>query len=328
MNQLAPFADQIGRYSPTDILLADVAVRVQPTPTEYLTAVKHYEVMGEWVDRPGSPLRGRVQLFYPQGGFSTGSTVAGHNEKAEFDLDAMLQVGWPRNIDPEVALATTHLAIVGEPGSRYHDKAERKTRCTQVQYDGMHLDVTPAVLLGELLPKTSFIFHSKPSDPTVRKETLFANPDGLARWFNTRTLQDDAFGRFYEDRSLEYDRARLTLMKADTTPVPTQMPAYRKSRQVICLQLIKRWRNVTYDRHHKGLRLPPSVLLTYYIGLHTNVTRSLTDELIYQVDCITAKLVATSGSQTGLVDECNPLCEADILTDRWPGDRRRANLHR
>ncbi len=38
----------------------------------------------------------------------------------------------------------------------------------------------------------------------------------------------------------------------------------------------------------------PSVLLTYYIGLHTNVTRSLTDELIYQVDCITAKLVAAS----------------------------------
>jgi hypothetical protein len=326
MNQIARFKDVIGLYSPIDVLLADVAVRVQPTPTEYLTAVKHYEVMGEWVDRPGSPLRGRVQLFYPQGGFSTGSTVAAHNERTEFDLDAMLQVDWPRNVDPEYALATTHLAIAGEPGSRYYDKAERKTRCTQVQYDGMHLDVTPAVLLGEFVPKTSFIFHSKPSDPSVREEALFANPDGLANWFNARTLHDDAFGHFFEERSLAYDRNRLAVMKADTSPVPAQMPLYRKSRQVICLQLIKRWRNVVFDRRHKGLRLPPSVLLTYYVGLHTNITRTLIDELIYHVDCIITKLVAATSSQTGLVHECNPMCDADILTDRWPGDRANQKL--
>lgn len=320
MNQHARFADQIARYSPLDVLLADVAVRVQLTPTEYLTAIRHYEVMGEWIDRPGSPLRGRVQSFYSQGGFSTGSTVASHSERAEFDLDAMVQVDWPRDIDPEVALRTSHVAIAGEPGSRYHDKSERKTRCTQIQYDGMHLDVTPAILLGEHLPKTSYIFHSKPSDPSVRKETLYANPYGLAEWFNGRTIADEAFGRFFEGRSLDYDRARLSLMKADTSPVPVQLPIYRKSPQVICLQLIKRWRNVAYDRRHKGLRLPPSVLLTFYIGLHTNNSRSLTDELIYHVECIISKLVAAGASSTGLVKEVNPACEADELTDRWPGD--------
>lgn len=326
MNQIVPFLNQISRYSPLDVLLADVAVRVQLSPTEYQTAVRHYEVMGEWIDRPASPLRGRVLSFYAQGGFSTGSTVAGHDEKSEFDLDAMLEVDWPRDIDPEVALSTTHTAIAGDPGSRYHDKCERKTRCTQIKYDGMHLDVTPAVLLEEFLPKTSFIFHSKPSDRTVPKETLFANPEGLARWFNNRTLRDDAFGHFFEGRSLDYDRARHEMIKADTSPVPVQMPAYRKSRQVICLQLIKRWRNVIYGRKYKGLRLPPSVLLTFYVGLHTNITRSLTDELIYHVECIIGKILAARGSATGLVAECNPACEADELTDRWPGDQRRQNI--
>jgi hypothetical protein len=276
--------------------------------------------MGEWIDRPGSPLRGRVQNFYSQGGFSTGSTVCGHSDKADFDLDAMAQIDWPRTIDPELALRTLHEAIAGEPGSRYHDKSERKTRCTQVQYDGMHLDVTPSILLREFLPKTSFIFHSKPSDPSVPKQTLFANPYGLAEWFNGRTIADEAFGRFFESRSLDYDRARLLEMRADTSPVPAQLPIYRKSPQVICLQLIKRWRNVAYHRRHKGLRLPPSVLLTYYVGLHTSGSRSLTDELIYHVECLITKLAAAA-AQYGLVDENNPMCEQDKLTDRWPGDR-------
>jgi len=326
MNQFAPFVDQIGRFSPLDVLLAEVAVRVQLTPTEYFAAVNHYKVMGEWIDRSGSPLHGRVEEFYGQGGFSTGSTVSSHDDKSDFDLDAIAQISWPRSTDPEAALATLHEAIVGEPGSRYHEKAERKTRCTQIQYDGMHLDVTPSILLGEFLPKTSFIFHSKPSDPTVAKRALLANPFGLAGWFNARTVFDEAFGRFFEGRSLDYDRRRLTLMRADATPVPMQLPIYRKSRQVVCLQLIKRWRNIVYDRRHNGLRLPPSVLLTYYVGLHAGASRSLTDELIYQVDCIIAKLAAAAASANGLVDECNPTCEGDRLTDRWPGDHRNQQI--
>ena len=183
----------------------------------------------------------------------------------------------------------------------------------------MHLDVTPSILLGEYLEKTSFIFHSKPSDTSVPKQTLIANPYGLAQWFNGRTIFDEAFGRFFEERSLDYDRVRLALMKADTGPVPVQLPAYRKSIQVICLQLLKRWRNIAYDRRHKGLRLPPSVLLTYYVGEHTGGRRSLTDELIHHVECIIAKLEAAT-AHFQLVQECNPACEADILTDRWPGD--------
>lgn len=319
MNQLAPFMPQISRYSLIDVLLTDIAVRIQLTPTEYLTAQEHYRVMGDWVDRPASPLHGRVLEFYPQGGFSTGSTIAAHSERSDFDLDAMMAVDWSASIDPETALATTHDAIAGERGSRYHDKAERKTRCTQIHYDGMHLDVTPSVLLSRSLPKTSNIFHSKPSDPNEPRKTLFANPYGLAQWFNDRVLPNEAYGLFFEDRSLTFDRARLMELRADTSPVPEQLPAYRKSIQVICLQLIKRWRNIAYERRHKRLRLPPSVLLTYYVGQHTNSPRSLIDELLYQVEAIISELEYAIDNGK-LVYETNPRCERDVLTDRWPGD--------
>lgn len=312
-----PILRSIARFTPQDILLADVAVRIQLSPTEYVTATKHYEVMGEWIDRPGSPLRGMVDGFYAQGGFSTGSTISGHNDRCDYDLDAMAVINWGHGVDPEHALATLHQAIAGEKGSRYFDKSERKTRCTQVQYTDMHLDVTPSVLIVSMEPKTSFIFHSKPSDPSVPRQRLFANPFGLAEWFNARTRADIAFGSYFEQASLNYARASA-LAKADTTPVPLQLPAYKKSRQVICLQLIKRWRNIVYDRRHPNLRLPPSVLLTYYVGLHTGGERSLLDELIHQVDGIIITIEAATASGR-LVYAQNPTCEHDVLTDRWPG---------
>lgn len=312
-----PILQKIARFTPQDILLADVAVRIQLSPTEYETAIKHYEVMGEWIDRPGSPLRGMVEGFYPQGGFSTGSTISAHDDRSDYDLDAMAVINWGHGVDPEYALATLHQAIAGEEGSRYFDKSERKTRCTQVQYSGMHLDVTPSVLIASMDPKTSFIFHSKPSDPFVPRQRIFANPFGLAEWFNARTQADIVFGSYFEQASLNYARASA-LAKADTTPVPDQLPAYKKSRQVICLQLLKRWRNIVYDRNHPTLRLPPSVLLTYYVGLHTGGERSLLDELIHQVNGILTTIESAAAFGRRAYAE-NPTCKQDVLTDRWPG---------
>jgi len=97
------------------------------------------------------------------------------------------------------------------------------------------------------------------------------------------------------------------------------MPAYRKSRAVIALQLIKRWRNLAYDRRHKRLRRPPSVLVAYYVAENANRTRTLADELIYQV----ARMIATldaAGQGQRVVREFNPTCPEDELTDRWPCD--------
>jgi len=101
--------------------------------------------------------------------------------------------------------------------------------------------------------------------------------------------------------------------------VPVQMPAYRKSKAVICLQLIKWWRNIAYDRRHRNMRLPPSVLLAFYVATNANRTRSLTDELIHQVECMIH--VLESAERSGCtVREFNPTCGEDELTDRWPSD--------
>jgi len=50
-----------------DILLADVAVRIQLPPSLYDVAAGRYETIQKWIEREGSPLAGRVIRFYPQG---------------------------------------------------------------------------------------------------------------------------------------------------------------------------------------------------------------------------------------------------------------------
>jgi len=321
MNYTDRYLHEIANYSTLDVLLADVAVRIQLSPTDYQLAVDRYHVIHEWIEREDSPLFGVITDFYTQGGFAIGATVARHATDDEFDIDVMAQLDYRAEVDPEFVLATLDEAIRAERGSRYHNKADRKTRCSTVYYsDAMHLDVTPTVRLIGTNEKTGLIFHSKPEDPQEPKLTLLANPHGFAQWFIQQTPPDQNFGAFFEKRSLDHDRNRRSFQeRADAAPVPDQCPAYRKSRAVIALQLIKRWRNLAYDRRHKSRRLPPSVLLAYYVAKQANKTNTLSEELSHQVERMIATLRAAQ-SRGGTIVERNPECPDDVLTDRWPAN--------
>jgi hypothetical protein len=225
-----------------------------------------------------------------------------------------------RDADPEIVLDAIYTAIRGEPGSRYYDKTIRHTRCVCVSYeDGMHIDLTPAVLVSELTARTSIIFHSKPEDPSEPKLRLLANPYGLAEWFNAVTPVEADFADLYEARAIAFD-------KAMAERVTDQEPAYRKSRALISLQLIKRWRNVLFSKPGRAiLRRPPSALLSKLIADNANRTKTLSEELEHQARQILIRL-ETEKARGRLIHEVNPRCAADVLTDRWPQDHADQNL--
>ena len=72
---------------PVDILLADIAIRIQLSQTDYTKAVERYETINRWLERDQSPLRDRVRLFYPQGSMAIGAAIASRLTTDEFDLD-------------------------------------------------------------------------------------------------------------------------------------------------------------------------------------------------------------------------------------------------
>ncbi len=313
MNEIAQFTNVLAHMAPVDILLADVAARIQLSPTDYAKAESRYKAIADWIDRPGSPLCGRIGLVYPQGSMAIGTTVARHSDRDEYDIDLIAELDlWP-GATPEAVLGTLHQAIRGEQGSRYWGKTERRTRCVTVSYgDGLHLDITPAERRINTPDRECDIFHSKPEDPKEARTRIAANPYGFGEWFKAQTPADKAFGLYFERRS-------IALAKADTEPVPEQVPAYCKSRAVIALQLLKRQRNILYaDR--EGQRRPPSILMSWSVAAHANQRKTLVDELIWQAEAL-RNILLKAEDLGQLVHVVNPICPADVLTDRWPEGR-------
>lgn len=301
-----------------DVLLADVAIRVQLSKTNYDKAVDRFDTMKDWIDREGSDLHGLVSLLYPQGSMAIGSTVARVSDRDEYDVDVIVDLAIRHDSDPQLVLDTLFDAIRGERGSRYWAKTVRHTRCVCVSYeDGMHIDLTPAVRFKGLPDRTSVIFHSKPEDPAVPDRYLWANPWGMADWFNLQTRIDADFAKFFAERADDYYAQRIDAL-APAEDIPDRKRADQKSRAVIALQLIKRWRNVLFDRPARAkMRRPPSVLLTKLIGDNANQTKTLAEELEYQAGCMLARLEYDVSRNTKIV-EVNPRCPQDVLTDRWP----------
>ena len=310
-----PTTHQPPLTNPVDMLLADVAIRIQLSRTDHDKAVQRYQTINDWIERPSSPLRDRVEIFYPQGSMATGSTIASRLRTDDFDIDVVAQLDLPADITPKKALDLLQTAIQGEPGSRYYGMAKRRTRCVTVDYsDDMHLDVTPMLRRAGTSERESELFHHRPETPHKPGRRCVANPYGFAEWFKETTPLDTEFATAYERRSRDFEFGTV-MAKADSEPVPARTPPFRKSRAVIVLQLLKRWRNVRYEL--RSGRRPPSILLGKLVADGANSTQSLSQELLHQARSMLAEFERWSHAGE-LIRVANPVCPLDLLTDRWP----------
>lgn len=300
---------------PVDLLLADVAIRVQLSQTDYNKAVSRYRTINDWIERGGSPLKDRVKLFYAQGSMAIGATIASKLRTDEFDIDVVAQLHLPVDVSPREPLDLLYEAIRGEPGSRYYGMVTRRTRCVTVDYrDDMHLDVTPMLRMWGTPERQSWIFHHRAEAPREPSCRLIANPYGFAEWFKNNTPMDYEFANVFEERAKNYEQLSI-LMEADSDPVPPQEPPFRKSKAVIVLQLLKRWRNVRYDSRPD--RRPPSIMIAKLVADAANHTERLSEELLLQAKHMLS-VFRQYHDQGRLVHIVNPVCPKDVLTDRWP----------
>ncbi len=300
---------------PLDILLADVTIRIQLSRTNYDKAVKRYETINEWIERDDSLLKDRVQLFYPQGSMAIGATIASKLRTDEFDIDVVAQLALPPNVWPHEPLDLLFEAIRGEPGSRYYEMTKRRTRCVTVDYsDDMHIDVTPVIRRWGTPERESWIFHDRPEAPQEPGKKLIANPYGFAEWFKNNTPMDQDFADIFEKYASEHERM-VILAEAESDPVPPQEPPFRKSKAVIVLQLLKRWRNVQYDT--RSGRKPPSILIAKLVADAANHTEYLSEELLHQARHMLSKFRHWHDAGC-FIHVANPVCKEDVLTDRWP----------
>lgn len=300
--------------NPVDVLLTDIVIRLQLSRSAYQEAVSRYETIQDWIDRDASPLHDLVDTFYPQGSMAIQATVASRLTTDEHDLDVVAELKLPQDTDPHTPLRLLHEAIRGEPGSRYWDKTRLRRRCVTVEYSNMHLDITPSVRLEPRPPRECFIFDAPQDGRHTLSRSIIANPFGFADWFKTATHADQQFTDAYARRVLAHE-SEIQRQVNDGIAVPEQEPVESKSISTIILQLIKRWRNVMYEPRPD--RRPPSVMLAAMV-----VEAQINDTLLLNglIKCVRYILDAlTHHSRHGtLIRVCNPTCERDCFTDRWP----------
>ena len=312
-------ADNNIPYDPFDdiaeALLADIAISVQLPPGKHHKAVERSDALQRHMERDGSPLKGLIALFYAQGSMATSTTINARLKHDEFDIDKVAELLLPSGTPAAYILDLIYITIRGERGSKYYDMTERRTRCVTVHYaDGMHIDITPMILISEEADlRTSWLFHAHEKEPPEKHETLLGNPWGFAEYFNESIPTETSFAKAYGRRSMQTE----ILAEAESEPVPDPEPVYLKSLTVVALQLLKRHRNVLYD-DREG-RMPSSVMLSCLVVDVTGQATTLSEELLIQARYILRRL-KDAHARSQRIDVPNPRCKEDKFTDRWPGN--------
>ncbi len=287
-----------------DTLLTNVAHKIQLAPSQYAVAVDRYSIMEKWLQRDGSELAPYFKRLYPQGSMAIGATIASKLKNDEFDIDIIAELDLSPDVAPGDVLDALFNSLNGEEGSRYHGKVERRTRCVTVNYEDMHIDVTPSVLLPQRAERTSVIFHAHEDEPASNHQHIVANPWGFAQWFIENT----------PDVRMIVD----AYVRKSSDPVPDQEAVRDKSQKLIALQLLKRWRNKRYD--DRTGRSLPSIAIAYFVATAGTNAGGLFDELLLQATSMRDHFRALKAADEA-VHVVNPTCDTDVLTDRWPANQ-------
>lgn len=302
---LDPFID------PLDAILADIAINIQLPPGLHAKAVERYEAVRRHIERPGSPLEGRVACFYPQGSMSIDATISIRGTDDEYDLDIVAELDVDDGLTPGEILDLLYESLKGYPV----EAVIRQTRCVTLRYaDRMHLDVTPSRRLQTPRERESVICHAKKEEPRSKHLFVAMNSWGFGDWYKLQTPMEERFALAFSRRF--YESAGITFKaEADVHEVPEQTPLIVKSTTTVALQLKKRFRNVLYAKATG--RIPPSVMLSCHAGHAAKIGMTLSDMLIRQARW-TANAIDDAARYGQLLDVRNPVWREDRFTDRWP----------
>ena len=297
-----PFAD------PLDAVLAEIAISIQLPPGLHAKAVDRYEAVRRYIERPGSPLYGRVACFYPQGSMRIDATISTRGTDDEYDIDIVAEIEG-RDDGPEALLDDLEAALEGYPVTRI----VRQTRCVTLYYaDGMHLDVTPARRTAPK-EKEGVIPHAKKEVGAAPARYVPMNAFGFGEWYTARTPVEERFAKALNRRL--YEQAGVVFADADVHDVPEQTPLLIKSVTTVALQLLKRHRNIVYASATG--RLPPSIVLSCHAGHAARLGMGLADMVIRQARW-TARAIDDAARAGRLLSVPNPEYAAELFTDRWP----------
>jgi len=300
-----------------DDLLLDIATAIELSARDRRVVENRYRLLKDHIERKESLLAPYLNdsesRIYPQGSISIGTTVVSGTEDDRFDLDALVELRVPPEWTPRHVLDLLYETLKDFPDAK---EVVRCTRCVQIQFAFMHMDVT--VLdpqPGEGIERAGEIFHSPDKGESYR---VPANPYGFSQWFRTKVhLGSVPFIETLSKRRSTngIDRLSMEFKAAEQDDLPPVLPPSLDSEQVVALKLLKRYINLRYE--DRDLKKPPSVYLSKLAVDAGNSSYGLCAQFLAQ-----AQFVATEMQRHFLEgqipDDRNPSYVPDRLNDRWP----------
>jgi hypothetical protein len=307
-----------------DDILLDIATAIEPSLADQRITDNRYRRLKDHLKRPSSPLAPYLtepSLIYAQGSVASSTTIVSGVDDDRFDVDAIVEMDVPANWSDAHALDMLEAALQGFPGAI---KIIRCTRCIQLQFAFMHMDVTLMDRSKRIaVARAGEILHVPDKGPSSR---VPSNPWGFTAWFRSSIgVGQAAFAEALRTRRGLHAKSRLRpiddvermLANAGQINLPPMIPSELDAQEAVALKLLKRHLNVRYMRLRP--QRPPSI---YFAKRAASVG--------YRPEGLTAQLVELASSTASILrahvaagtrpDELNPSYPPDRLNDRWPAN--------
>jgi hypothetical protein len=235
-------------------ILERVAAELDIPPNRHEAAVRRYQDIGTWLQRPESKLAKSNPSVFPQGSFTLGTVIRPLSEDENYDLDLVCESDWKKS-----AISQSDLKkLVGDELRAYAIENEfiaptSGQYCWTTNYEEeaqFKLDVLPALPDGEgqrLLMESRgiksdwvkdavAITNNRHSQYTVIcDDWQTSNPRGFAGWFRRR------MGKAFDAR-------RQTLALKEAGGDIAKIPDHRvKTPLQQAVQILKRHRDIYFE---------------------------------------------------------------------------------
>ncbi|RJQ65152.1 MAG: nucleotidyltransferase [Desulfobacteraceae bacterium] len=288
-------------------LLQGLAEALDISDTQYEAAVKHYEAVGDWLNREDSPISIHDPQIFPQGSFRLGTMIKPINDADEYDIDLVCEM---KSLSKDRVTQKQLKDMVGDrlkSNERYRKMLEEGNRCWRLQYADsarFHMDILPAIpdhdingiarIIGDSLADSAILI----TDKNLRHWQC-SNPVGYAEWFKERMR-------------VQFNASRMLLAESLRASVEN-VPEYKvKTPLQRSIQILKRHRDIMFEKDQDDR--PISIIISTLAARAYNNEADLLDALQNVVN----KMPSLIGrDEKGKAFVANPVNPFENFADKW-----------
>ncbi len=314
-------------------ILEELGKTLDISETQFNTAVKSYEAVGNWLSKEDSLLAPYKPEILPQGSFMLGTMIKPVHEKDDLDIDLVCQL---KGKNPN----WTQYNLKNKVGDRlkahntYKDMLDVEgRRCWTLIYSddaNYHMDILPSIVSNDyrmILEKAFSASDLKDIDKlairlTCTEELNYATATNPDEWLKGNPF---GYGRwFFQQATLDFIKAFS--LNESIKPVPT----YRKEKLPLqrVVQILKRHRDMMFNGHeHK----PLSIIITTLTATAYNKETNIIDTLLNVIEKMPTLIEERYSAKHGKVIKwiSNPVNLEENFADRWVDEsQRRINFYK